>query len=168
MINDLIKNCSQNNAESVDYFRVSRRGSETHALQNGNLERLEVFKIEDRVQCQVCFKYQRPGATFCTCGSMLQGISEEVTKQAEQRINSRFIKYVRGILKLALKITQVGRRYGNSAEPEKHKNCKRLLGFRKEAQIHNDRGAPPRGRAAPCVHAQEKDTRNPTWKKLTQ
>ena len=33
---------------------------------------------------------------------MLQGITEEVKKQAEQRINSRFIMYVLGIHDLAL------------------------------------------------------------------
>ena len=43
---------------------------------------------------QTCFKYQRPGETLCICGSILQGTTEGVTKQAEQRINSRFIMYV--------------------------------------------------------------------------
>ena len=51
MINELINN-------------YSHRDSETCALQNGNLERREVSKIEDRVQCQICFKYQRPGETL--------------------------------------------------------------------------------------------------------
>ena len=32
---------------------------------------------------------QRPGETCCGCGRMLQGITEEVNKQAEQRISSQ-------------------------------------------------------------------------------
>ena len=49
---------------------VSHRDSETHARQNGNLERREVSKIEDRVRCQICSNYQRPGETCCTFGGM--------------------------------------------------------------------------------------------------
>ena len=40
-------------------------GSETHAEQNGNLERHEVSKIEDRVQCPNCSRYLRFGETIC-------------------------------------------------------------------------------------------------------
>ena len=53
MISDLIKIFSQKNAEKVDYFPVSHRDPETHALQNGNLKGHEISKIEDRVQCQI-------------------------------------------------------------------------------------------------------------------
>ena len=42
--------------------------SETHALENGNVERHVPLTIEDRVQCQMCFEYRRPGETICTCG----------------------------------------------------------------------------------------------------
>ena len=72
-INDLIKKFSQNEEENVDY-------SENHAPQNGKLGRDEIPKIQDRVQCRTCFKYQRPGETLGTCGRMLQGITEEVKK----------------------------------------------------------------------------------------
>ena len=95
-MDDFIKNHSQKNAEKVDYYTVPQRDAENHALQNGNLERHEVLKIEDRVQCHTGFRYQRPGETFRTCRSILQGITAEVKKQAEQRINSRFIMYVPG------------------------------------------------------------------------
>ena len=91
MINDLINNYSQKNAQKVDYCRVPCPDSENHALQNGNLKRHEVSKIQDRVRCKKIFKYQRPGETFCTCGIVRQGITAEVKKQAEQRISSRFI-----------------------------------------------------------------------------
>ena len=93
MINDLIKNYSKKHAEKVDYFPVSHRDSETHALRDGNLERHEVSKTEDRVRWPMCFKYQGPGETFWTCGRKLHGITQEVKKQAEQRMNSRFIMY---------------------------------------------------------------------------
>ena len=43
-------------SRNIDCCPVSYRDSETHAPQNGNLERHEVFKIDDRVQCQICFK----------------------------------------------------------------------------------------------------------------
>ena len=62
-INDVTKNHSQTNAE-VDYYPFPHRDSETHALQNGNLE------------------------TLCICGRMLLGITEDVNKYAKQRINS--------------------------------------------------------------------------------
>ena len=52
---------------------------------------------------------------------MLQGI-EEVKKQAEQRISSRFMN-VLGIHDVALKNTQRGRRYGKSAESQKFKRA---------------------------------------------
>ena len=68
-----------------------------HTIQKGNLERHEVSKIEDRVQCQKCFKYQRPGETFVLVNACYKAFTEEVKKQAEQRISSRFIMRVPGI-----------------------------------------------------------------------
>ena len=89
--------------DKVDYYPVSHQDSETHAGQNGNLERHEVSKIEDRVQCQICLRYQRPGETYCGCGRMLLGITDEVKTQAEQRLSSRYIMYVPDIYDLVLK-----------------------------------------------------------------
>ena len=40
--------------------------------------------------CLRCLRYWRPGETFCGCGRVVQGITEEVKKQGEQRISSRF------------------------------------------------------------------------------
>ena len=62
---------------------------------------------------------------------MPQGITEDVKKQAGQRINSRFIMYVLGIHKSALKKTQRGRRFGNSAESQQ------LQRSRDSAKTHN-------------------------------
>ena len=59
-----------------------------------NLERDAVSKIEDRVRCRKCWIYQRLGLTFCGQGRMLTDITEEVKKQTEQRISSRYIMYV--------------------------------------------------------------------------
>ena len=64
-------------------------------------QRQEVLKVEDRVRCQPCFKYQRQSETLCTCGSSRQGITEEVKKQTDQRINGRFIMYVPSVHNLA-------------------------------------------------------------------
>ena len=107
--------------------------SETHALENGNVERHVPLTIEDRVQRHICFEYRRPGETICTCGSMLQGIPEEIKKQVGERMNSRFIMCVPEIHNLAVQNTQRGRRYGNSAESQTLKKA--------------------RGRAVPNAHA---------------
>ena len=53
--------------------------------------------------------------------SMLQDVTEEIKKQAEQRVSSPSIMYVPGVHKLALENTQWNRRYGHSAEPQKPK-----------------------------------------------
>ena len=51
-----------------------------------------------------CPSYSRAGDTYCGCGRMVQGITDEVGNQTEQRIGSRFIMYVPGISDLASKI----------------------------------------------------------------
>ena len=90
---------------------ASHQDSETHAEQYCNLEQHEASKIEARVRCQICSRHQRPGETCCTRGRMLQGITEKVKNQAEQRISSQFITYVPGILTiLALKKNPKSRR----------------------------------------------------------
>ena len=66
--------------------------------------------------------------------------------------------YGDGIHKLALKSTQRGRKLCRNTK------SKRLLGFRKETQLRNDRGARPRGRAVPTAPARTRIPRNPTWK----
>ena len=143
LIADLIKNYAQKKTQNVEHYPVSFTDSESHAEQNGNLERHEVSKIEDRVQCRRCLRYQRPGETFCGCGRMLQGITDEVKKQAEQRSSSRYIMYVPGIHDIALKNTQRSRRNGKSEESQKLQRAKDHLGFRAQAQLRNDRGALP-------------------------
>ena len=71
---------------------------------------------------------------------MLQGITEEVKKKDEQRINSRFIMSVSGIQKLALKNTE---RVDIMETLQNHKilEDKRLLGLLGKTQMWNDRGA---------------------------
>ena len=108
---------AQKNTEKVAYDPVSHGDSEIHALHNANLEPHDVFQnVEDRVLCPDCFKCQRPGETFWTCGSILQDITEEVKRQAEQRNNSRLIMYVPRLHSLALKKIQKSRWFRNSAE----------------------------------------------------
>ena len=65
---------------------------------------------------------------------MLQGITEDVKKQAKHRMNCRFFMYLAGIHSLALKNTRRGRFHEISAELQKTQESKRLLGFRAEAQ----------------------------------
>ena len=58
-IDDLIKNHSQKNAETVEQYLVPQRNSENHARRSGNLERHHVLKIEDRVQGHTCVKISK-------------------------------------------------------------------------------------------------------------
>ena len=144
------------------YF-VSHRESEIHALQNGNLERCEVLKIADRVQYQMCFTYQRPREPCCTCGSLLQGITEGIKKQAGQRINSRLFIYVPGIHMLALKNTQRGRHYGNSAARKQEITWTP----QRKTMTEGSWRAALRTSSTACA-CKNKHTRNPTWKNLKE
>ena len=71
------------------------------------------------MQCQICLTHQRPGETFCTCGSMSQGTAEEVKKQTEQRINMWLIMSVLEFTSWRGRVLNRGRRYVNSAESQK-------------------------------------------------
>ena len=73
---------------------MSLDGSEIRGARNGSLERLEVLKTEDRVHCRECLRHSRPSESYDSCGRMLQGITDEVWKEAKQRISSRLIMYV--------------------------------------------------------------------------
>ena len=154
MRNDLSKNYSQKNADKVDYYPAPNRDSETRAPQNCNLERHEVSKIADRVRCQFCFTYQRPRDNFFSCGSTLQGITEEVKKQAEQRISSRFIMYVFGFHNLPLKNTQRGRRYGNSAESHINSRKQEITWISQRNTITERSWSASREKAVPHAHEQ--------------
>ena len=92
MITDLIKNYTTK--ERDDFYPLLHRDLDSHAEQNGKLERNEVSKIEDRVQCQRCSRSPRQGETCCT---------EEVKMQAEQRLSSRYIGYDLDTHELALR-----------------------------------------------------------------
>ena len=96
MIVEVINHYAQEKTGHVEYYPGAHDDSEIHAEQNGNLERHEISKIEDRVRCRRFLRYSRPSETFSRCGRMLQGTTDQVEKQAEQRISSRCIKYVPG------------------------------------------------------------------------
>ena len=133
MINNLIKNYSQKNAETVGDYPASHRDAEIHALQNGNLQRPEVSKIEDRVQCQTRVKYQKSRRDFFvlveTC---CKALPRRSSSRQKQRINSRFIMYVPGIHNTALRKIQRGRCYGNSAESPKFRRRHYLNSAKKQ------------------------------------
>ena len=65
---------------------------------------------------------------------MLQGITEEAKKQAEQRISNPFVLYLPVIRDLALKKTQRSQRVGKSEESQK---LKRGKDYFDSAQKHN-------------------------------
>ena len=82
----------------------------------------------------MCFKYQRPGETCRTCGRILDGITEEVKKQAEQRINSRFIMYVPWHSQVGIEDNSKGSTLWTLCRITKTQESNGLLGFREEAQ----------------------------------
>ena len=112
-----------------------------------------VLKIEDRLQCHISFNYIRPVEAFCTCGSILQGITAGNKKQPEKRINSRFIMYIPRVHNFALKNIQRGRRYGNSADSHTLKKARAYLGSARKLKLRNKRGALLRGREVPNANA---------------
>ena len=83
----------------------------------------------------IVLKYQRPGETFRTCGSILQGITAK-GQEAGRTTNQQSIDHVRlGVHKIASKNIQRGRRCGNSAESQKLKNARDYLGSAKKQHI---------------------------------
>ena len=141
--NQIDDDCRFDQESCTEYYPVSHQDSVIHAEQNDKLERHEVSKIEDRVQCQKCSRYRDQAKHFCGCGRMLKGITKEVKKQAEQRISSRFIMYVRGIHDLALKNTQQRSTPLKIRTITKPQKSNRSVRFRAEAHLPNNRGALP-------------------------
>ena len=92
---------------------------------------------------------------------MLQGTTDEVKKQAEPRINSRFTMYVPGIHNLAVKNIQRGRRYGHSAESQKLEKAKDELDVAKNMMAERSWSATSRTSSVRCACTNE-DTRCPT------
>ena len=90
---------------------------------------------------------------------MLQGITEGVKKQAEQRISSRFIMYVPVVHDSALKKTESGRRDGKSAGSQKPK---RARDYFDSAQKHNC------GTIVGPYHEKEQDHRRVHEQRYTQ
>ena len=71
-----------------------------------------------------------------------QGITEEVKKQAEQRISGRFIMCVPGVHVTIENIPKGVDAVENLQNRKNSKRAKSLLGFRAEAQLRNHRGGP--------------------------
>ena len=151
VINDSIKNhshteeCRKTSITSLAHIEIRKSKLNQTVTWND-------MKIEDRVRCPRCFKHHTPGETWCTCGSMLQGIAEKIKKEAEQRINSRVIMYAFETHNLALKNAQRGRRLGNFAEYQNSIN-REIIWVPQRNKITERSWTLPRGRAAPNVHA---------------
>ena len=92
---------------------------------------------------------------------MLQGITEEVKKQADQRIHSRIIMYVPGVDDLVVKNAQRGRRSGTSAKSHKLKRARDCLNSpRKNTTAERSWSATSRTSNIKCA-CTNKDTRSP-------
>ena len=117
------------------------------------------------MQCPKCLRYSRPGETCCICGRMLQGITDEAKKQAEQRISSRYIMYVLGFCDLALKIpngpdAMVNLKIGKTTQKITWIPRRSILAKRSWSVA----SMKSKTKSA-CMN---KDTRRPMWKKLTK
>ena len=127
IINDVIENNSQTNAANVDYNPVSHRDSEIHVEQHGNLGRHEVSKIEDRVQCQVCFQYQKTRRDMldlreCATSHYRRG------QAASRATNQQSIHHVRSWnSRFSIQEYSKCRSYGHSAESQKLKKARSYL-----------------------------------------
>ena len=120
--------------------------------------------MKDRVQCQICFTYQRPGEASCPFGRMVQGITEEVKQLAEERISSRFIMYVLRIHDLTLKNTQRGRRYGHRCRITKKNSRKQDITWVPRRNIIAERSRNATSRTSNTKGAcTNKDTHRPIW-----
>ena len=103
-----------------------------------------------------------------SCGSMLQCITEEVKKQAERQIKSRFLMYVPGVHNLPLKITSKGSTFWTHCRTAKTQEKREMAGIPTRSRIaERSWSATSRTRSikGACT---KNDTGNPTWKNLTE
>ena len=152
-VHDLIQNSSQTNAARVDYYPVSHRDSEIDAEQNGNLERHEVQRSKIVFNAKYASNVKDQAKHFVLVAACDKALPRRSRSMQSKRTSSGFIMYVPCIHDLAWKNTQRCQRYGKSAESQKTQKSKRLLRSCEEAQVRNDRGALPRGRAISNAHA---------------
>ena len=156
-------------SEQVDYYLVSHRDVEIHAAQIGNLEWHEVSKIEDRVQCHICFQYRRPGQTFfhvvaCCNASPRRWRSRQSDKSRVD--SSRTFQAVSRFTTEAL--TSKGSTFWTHCRVAKTQESERLLGFRARSTIaERSWSATSRTRSIKGAWTKN-DTGNPTWKNLTE
>ena len=105
IMTDFMNTYLQTNRASVDYYPVSHQDQKLVVIKTASVNDMKCQRSLIVCQCQICITHHRPGETFCTCGRMLQGITEEDKKQAEQRIKNRFTMYVPGNHNSELKST---------------------------------------------------------------
>ena len=113
----------------IDYYTVPQRDSENHAMQNGNLDRHEVLKIEDRVQCHTGFRYQRPDSTR----------NYRRSQEAGRGTHQQSIHHVRP--------------WNSQISIEEYSEGSTLWNPCKEIELRNNHGALPRRREVPHAHA---------------
>ena len=58
--------------------------------EQGFLEAHEVLMITDNIQFKSCYNYAAPGYTYCKCGLILPGASDEVKKQVLKNVLNCF------------------------------------------------------------------------------
>ena len=100
LIAHAIKNSAQQKTRGIQSFMTQRLMLRRTATWN------DMWFLRSRIVCNA--ENSTPGETFCGCGRMLQGLTNEVQNQAEQRVSSRFIMHVPVIHGLALKNTPKG------------------------------------------------------------
>ena len=71
--------------DDKEYQEMSQDAKDI-VTEQGNREAYEILMITDTVQCKSCDSYTTPGHTYCKCGRMLPGASDEVKKQVLQNV----------------------------------------------------------------------------------
>ena len=147
MIDVSIKNYARNNPEQVGYSLLSQVDSVNHALRHSNLERHEVLKIEDRVQCHIA-KFRR---------DILYSWKHSSWHEAGGATDQQSIHHVRPwSSQISFGEYSKGSTLWKLCCITKPQESKRLLGFRKKIEWRNNRGAPLRGRVVPNAHARSR------------
>ena len=71
-------------------YHVISQDAKDIVEEQGNLEAHEIVLVADAVQNKSCYKYATPRHTYCKCGLVLPGASDEVKKTSSQKRHQLF------------------------------------------------------------------------------
>ena len=77
------------NSDDKEYEVISQDVKDI-VSEHGFLETHGVLMITDNIQFKSCYNYAAPGRTYCKCGLILPGASDEVKKQVLKNVINCF------------------------------------------------------------------------------